>query len=87
MGVGWENVDLISFNADKNTTAMMIEKHNKHLHNTAVTAIKNIWSIMENEDEINDEEKKRLGLDADSEEESMIEEMWWSLANKYQHNI
>ena len=87
MGVGWENAELITFSADKNTTAMMIEKHNKHLHNTAVVAIKNIWSITEKDGEINDEEKKRLGLEADSEEVSTIEEMWWSLANKYQHDI
>ena len=86
MGVGWENAELITFSSDKNTTAMMIEKHNKYLHNTAVVAIKNIWSITEKEDTINDAEKKRLGLDADSEV-STIEEMWWSLANKYQHDI
>ena len=86
MGVGWENTKLMNFNADKNTTAMMIERHNKHLHNTAVITIKNIWSITEKE-KLNDDEKKRLGLDNDSKEVSTIEEIWWSLANKYQHDI
>jgi uncharacterized protein YrrD len=47
MGVGWGKVELITFNTDKNTTAMMIERQNKYLHNTAVISIKNIWSITE----------------------------------------
>ena len=87
MGIGWENKELIEFNMDKNTTAMMIEKHNKQLHNTAVVAIKNIWSITEKGDKMTVEEKKLLGLEADHDEVSTIEEIWWNLANKYQHDI
>ena len=87
MGVGWENVELITFNSDKNTTAMMIEKQNKYLHNTAVIAIKNIWSITEKETDINDDVMIKLGLDTNGDEVSTLEEMWWNLANKYQHDI
>ena len=87
MGVGWEKVELITFNMDKNATAMMIEKHNKLLHNTAVISIKNIWSITEKDEKMNDEELARLGLDVENEQVSTIEEIWWSLANKYKHDI
>ena len=87
MGVGWEKVELITFNMDKNATAMMIEKHNRLLHNTAVISIKNIWSITEKDETMNDNEMTRLGLDAGQEKVSTIEEMWWSLANKYKHDI
>ena len=34
-----------------------------------------------------EEEKKKLGLNEGGETVSTIEEMWWSLANKYQHDI
>jgi hypothetical protein len=87
MGVGWEDVELVSFNSDKNTTAMMIERHNKTLHDTAVIAIKNIWSITEKETEISDDEIKQLGLDITSQGVKTIEEVWWHLANKYKHDI
>ena len=87
MGVGWEKVELITFNMDKNATAMMIEKHNKLLHNTAVISIKNIWSITEKDEKMSDDELTRLGLDVENEQVSTIEEIWWSLANKYKHDI
>ena len=87
MGLGWEDKDLVDFSTDKNTTAMMIEKHNKQLHNTAVIAIKNIWSITEKGDNITREEKSRLGLEANDDEVSTIEDMWWNLANKYQQDV
>ena len=87
MGVGWEKVSMVSFNMDKNATAMTIEKHNKLLHNTAVVSVKNIWSITEKKEKMTEEELTKLGLSADNEEVSTIEEMWWSLANKYKHDI
>ena len=87
MGVGWEKVELVQFNMDKNTTAMMIEKHNRLLHNTAVIAIKNMWSITEKDRAMTDDEMNRLGIDAGEEEVSTIEEMWWNLANKYKQDV
>ena len=87
MGLGWEDKELVDFNMDKQTTAMMIEKHNKILHDTAVIAIKNIWSITEKGDAMTSEERMRLGLNDDHNEVSTIEEMWWNLANKYQHDV
>ena len=81
MGVGWEKVELITFNMDKNVTAMMIKKHNRLLHNTAVISIKNIWSITEKDETMNDNEMTRLGLDTVKGKVSTIEEMWWSLAS------
>ena len=87
MGVGWEKVELVQFNMDKNTTAMMIEKHNRLLHNTAVIAIKNMWSITEKDRAMTEEEMTRLGLDVGEEEVSTIEEMWWNLANKYKQDV
>jgi hypothetical protein len=86
MGVGWEKVSMVNFNVDKNTTAMMIEAHNKQLHNTAVVAIKNIWSITEADREMTKEEKNSLGMDVEASI-STIEEMWWHLADRYQHDI
>jgi hypothetical protein len=86
LGVGWEATELIGFNVDKNITAMMIEKHNKYLHNTAVIAIKNIWSITES-GQITDESLQLLGLERKEEKISTIEELWWTLANKYQHDV
>ena len=88
MGVGWENVSIVPFNMDKNATAMTIEKHNKILHNTAVVAIKNIWSITEKDNSMTEEELDKLGLGGKKEDEvSTIEEMWWKLANEYKHDI
>jgi hypothetical protein len=87
MGVGWENVELITFNADKQTTAMMIERHNRILHNTAVISIKNVWSITECDNTISKTEISQLGLDYEENEVSTIEEMWWRLANKYKHDV
>lgn len=87
MGVGWENVELVNFNMEKNATAMMIERHNRKLHNTAVIAVKNIWSITEKDTTITDEEMTTLGLDIKANEVSTIEEMWWMLANKYKQDI
>jgi hypothetical protein len=87
MGVGWEGTELVSFNADKNTTAMMIERHNTKLHNTAVIAIKNVWSITEKDDSIGNAEISQLGLDASMVGANTIEEIWWSLANIFQHDI
>jgi hypothetical protein len=87
MGVGWEMVELIKFNMDKNATAMMIEKHNKILHNTAVVMIKNIWSITEKDNTMNENEQTRLGLEPIENRVSTIEEIWWGLANKYNQDI
>jgi hypothetical protein len=87
MGVGWGKVDLITFNTDKNTTAMMIEKQNKYLHNTAVISIKNIWSITERDYDISDAIMTSLGLSNVDENVTSIEELWWMLANKYQHDV
>ena len=87
MGVGWGKVSLVPFNMDKNTTAMTIERHNKILHNTAVVSIKNIWSITEKDNTITEDEIKKIGLDGGEEPVSTIEDMWWSLANKYKHDV
>ena len=87
MGVGWEKVSIVPFNMDKNATAMMIEMHNKLLHNTAVVSIKNIWSITDKDETITEEEMTKLGLNKENKEVSTIEEMWWSLANKYKQDI
>ena len=86
MGVGWEKVTIVKFNMDKHNTAMMIEEHNRLLHNTAVVAVKNIWSITEKGKEITEEEKEKLGMDA-KEDIHTIEDMWWSLANRYKQDI
>ena len=58
MGVGWEKVRIVKFNMDKHNTAMMIEAHNRLLHNTAVVAVKNIWSITETDKVMTTDEKK-----------------------------
>jgi hypothetical protein len=86
MGVGWEKVRLVLFNNDKQHTAMMIEEHNKLLHNTAVVAIKNIWSITEKHTTITEEEKNQLGMEKDDKADT-IEDIWWSLANNYKHDV
>ena len=39
MGVGWEKVKVVRFNMDKHNTAMMIEEHNRLLHNMAVVTV------------------------------------------------
>ena len=87
MGTGWEDKELVDFNLDKHTTAMMIEKHNTKLHDTAVVVIRNIWSITVKGESTTSEERHQLGLAADYDAESTIEEMWWHLANRYQHDI
>ena len=86
MGVGWEKVKIVKFNMDKHNTAMMIEAHNRLLHNTAVVTIKNIWSITEKDKAMTSDVKKKLGLD-EKEEVYTIEDMWWSLANRYKHDV
>ena len=87
MGVGWEKVSIIPFNMDKNATAMTIEKHNKLLHNTAVVSVRNIWSITEKNTKLTEDELTKIGLSDGKEEISTIEEMWWSLANKYKQDV
>jgi hypothetical protein len=87
MGVGWDTVELVTFNMDKNATAMMIEKHNRLLHNTAVVSIRNIWSITEKGDSLNNDEHTQLGLNITEDKVSTIEEIWWSLSNKYNQDI
>jgi hypothetical protein len=86
MGVGWKKVQLVNFDMDKQGTAMMIENHNKLLHNTAVVAIKNIWSITERDREITEEVKRNLGMNT-NEDIDTIEDMWWSLANRYKQDV
>jgi hypothetical protein len=86
MGAGWDKVRLVKVNIDKQNTAMMIEAHNKLLHNTAVVAIKNIWSITETKVEITDNEKQQLGIEA-NEKGRTIEELWWNLANRYKQDV
>lgn len=86
MGVGWERVNLVNFNIDKRNTAMMIEAHNKLLHNTAVVAIKNIWSITEKEEALAAEIKTKLGMEND-EVIYTLEDMWWNLANRYKQDV
>ena len=87
MGIGWEDKELVDFSLDKNTTAMMIERHNKKLHETAVVRIRNIWSITARGETITRDEMKQLGLAADYDDDSTIEDMWWHLANRYQHDV
>ena len=86
MGVGWERVKIVKFNMDKHNTAMMIEEHNRLLHNTAVVAVKNVWSITERDKAITTENKKKLGMEA-NEDINTIEDMWWSLANRYKQDV
>jgi hypothetical protein len=49
-------------------------------------AVKNVWSITEKEQALAKEVKEKLGMD-DSEEIFTIEEMWWSIANRYKQDI
>ena len=86
MGVGWEKVKVVRFNMDKHNTAMMIEEHNRLLHNTAVVTVKNIWSITETGKKMTEEVKLKLGMDG-KEEIDTIEDMWWNLANRYKHDV
>ena len=86
MGVGWEKVRIVKFNMDRHNTAMMIEAHNKLLHNTAVVSVKNIWSITEKDGAITTDVKKKLGMDG-KENIYTIEDMWWNLANRYKQDV
>ena len=86
MGVGWGEVKIVKFNMDKQNTAMMIEEHNRLLHNMAVISVKNIWSINESYKDITEKEKAALGMDR-KDDAGTLEDMWWALSNKYNQDI